>query len=168
MDSLLEKLAVFNITRDEDQFNTDIDDVIDRLNCNLLEDHDYQWNKICENYSKLKYLDDIIKNYYIPESDKFLVALDRFMATIEKMNLIYIKEIDWHQNEHPDCLNIKLLLDTSVNEEDPLTKLDLCVKAYSLLVPIIEIIRNEKRKEIEQTEKTKFVEEFNFKRRKMI
>jgi len=167
MDSLLKKLAVFNITRDEEQFDSDIDDIINSLNSNLLEDHDYQWNRLCENFSKLKYLDDIIKNYYIPESDKFLIALDRFMASIEKMNIVYLKEIDWHQNEHPDCLEIKRLLDISVNENDPLSKLNFCVKAYTLLVPIIEIIRNEKRKEIEETEKIKFAEEFKFKRRKM-
>lgn len=167
MDELLQKLAVFNITRDEKQFDTDIDDIITRLSDQRLEDHDYQWNKLCENYSKIKYLDNIIKNYYIPESDKFLVAVEKFMQTINKINLIYIKDIDWYQNEHPDCLNIKSLLDRTVDEYDPLTKLSCCVQAYSLLIPIIENLRNENYKKYKISEDSEFVEEFNFKRRKL-
>ena len=168
MDDLLEKLAVFNITRDEEQFDTDIDDIINRMSNDLLLDRDYQWIKICENFSKLKYLDNIIKNYYVPESDKFLLALEKFMETIDKMNLVYIKEIDWYQNEHPDCVEIKRLLDISMGEHDPLARLNLCVRAYALLLPIIENLRNEKQKEMDEYEQTRFAQEFNFKRRKMI
>ena len=168
MDDLLEKLAVFNITRDEEQFDTDIDDIINRMSNDLLLEHDYQWIKICENFSKLKYLDNIIKNYYVPESDKFLLALEKFMETIDKMNLVYIKEIDWYQNEHPDCVEIKRLLDISMGEHDTLARLNLCVRAYALLLPIIENLRNEKQKEMDESEQARFVQEFNFKRRKMI
>jgi hypothetical protein len=167
MDELLQKLAIFNITRDEKEFDTDIDDIITLLSTHQLEDHDYQWNKLCENYSKLKYLDNIIKNYYIPESDKFLLAIEKFMQTINKVNTVYTKDINWYQDEHPDCVIIKSLLDQCLDNPDPLTKLSSCVKAYSLLIPIIENIRNENYKKYKISEDCEFVEEFNFKRRKL-
>ena len=164
MDDLINSLKNFNVNRDENKFSDGIDDIIDKLNNQQIFDTEYEWERLCENYSKLYYLDNTIKNYYIPECNKFLKALELFMNKVDTVNQVYLVEIDWGTNEYPDCENIQKYLSLSYFEKDIIQKLDYCVQAYKLFVPIVEKIRNERYKKIIDEE---FTEEFNIKRRRL-
>jgi FkbM family methyltransferase len=117
----------------------------------------------CKNYTNICYLDDTIKNYYIPESEKFLIALDNFMYRIDQINLRYINEIEWDTNENVNCKETERLLKLSYFEKDVILKLDYCVQAYKILIIIVEIIRKEKYK----FKDTHLFETKGFKRRKL-
>jgi hypothetical protein len=163
MDSLLDSLVKFNINRDENEFDSSIDDIIYKLNNQQISDQDYEWDTLCKNYTNICYLDDTIKNYYIPESEKFLIALDKFMYRIDQINLRYINEIEWDTNENVNCKETERLLKLSYFEKDVILKLDYCVQAYKILITIVEIIRKEKYK----FKDTHLFETKGFKRRKL-
>ena len=74
MDELLSSLNKFKISKNENDFNNDLDDVITKFNNQDFHDPNYEWETLCLNFSKLKYLDEIISEFYIPESNKFLLA----------------------------------------------------------------------------------------------
>ena len=95
MDELLKSINNFKLTNDKEQFEDDLDIVINKFNEQELNDPNYEWETLCTNYSKLKYLDKITRNYYIPESEKFLLALEKFMISIDNMNKRYVCEIYW-------------------------------------------------------------------------
>jgi hypothetical protein len=166
MDELLQSISTFKITNDKEQFEDDLDDVISKFNQQELHDSNYEWENLCLNYSKLKYLDEITKNYYIPESEKFLLALEKFMNTIDNMNKKYVSEIYWegHKYELKEAHEIKRLLDLSLEEKDPIGKMHYCLDCYKLFVSVVEDFRNET---YQEKIDTSFIEEFNFKRRKL-
>jgi hypothetical protein len=166
MEELLYSITAFKITNDKDKFQDDLNDVINKFNKQELIDPNYEWETLCSNYSKIKYLDKIIKNYYIPESEKFLLALEKFMDNIDKVNKRYVSEIYWenHKDELKESIEIKRLLDLSLEEKDSIAKIKYCLDCYKLFVPIIEEFRNEEFKEKLNED---FIKEFNFKRRKL-
>jgi len=166
MNELLQSITNFKITNDKQQFEDDLDDVINKFNQQELVDTNYEWDNLCSNYSKLKYLDKITRNYYIPESEKFLLALEKFMDKIDKMNKRYVSEIYWegHKDKLKESNEIKRLLDLSLEEKDPIGKMHYCLQCYKLFVSVVEEYRNEEYKEKIDTS---FIEEFDFKRRKL-
>jgi len=144
MDLLVDLLTKFNINRDETEFDESIEDIIHKLKKQEINESDYEWETLCKNFSSILYLHDTIRNYYVPESEKFINCLEVFMSKMDTINARYMSEIDWTQKEHADCEAIKDLLDRSYYASDPILKLEYCVNAYKLFVPVIETIRKEK------------------------
>jgi len=159
MDLLVDLLTKFNISRNETEFEESIENVIYKLKKQEITDTDYEWETLCKNFSNILYLHDTIRNYYVPESEKFINCLEIFMGKMDSINARYISEIDWTYQEHSDCEAIKDLLDRSYYASDVILKLEYCVKGYKLFVPVVESIRKQKCL-IEEPE-------FNFKRRKI-
>ena len=167
MDYLLSSLTKFKLTNDKEKFEEDLDDVINKFNQQEIVDCNYEWETICSNYSKLLYLDEITRNYYTPESEKFLLILEKFMKNIDNVNKKYVREICWesYKDQLNDVMEIKNLLDLSIKETDPIAKMRYCLKCYVLFVSLIEDYRDEHYKY--KIDDQKFIEDFNFKRRKL-
>ena len=83
---------------------------------------DYQWFKFKDIYSKLRYLNELIDNFYIKDTDLFLINLDNFLKLNEYIISSQIDTFKINYFKTTDCIdNIKTLL-----------------KIYDLILPIME------------------------------
>jgi hypothetical protein len=135
---------------------TDIAALIYELDNLSTNDFNYEWDCLVENYSKLKYLDSI--DYELIGSTKLMDSLRRFMEQIDKVSQHYLREILWEEY----LLEIKKYLSDSLNHNNPMTKLKCVVKAYELLVPVVEEIREQKC--VQQIEDDEFIQTFKKRR----
>ena len=126
---------------------------LDNLSTN---DLNHEWDCLVDNYSKLKYLETI--HYEILINDTLIKSLSRFMEQMDKVSQHYLKEILWEKWLIP----IKKNLSNSLNNNDPIVKLNYLVKAYDLLVPVVEDIREQKC--VQQIEDDEFIQTFKKRR----
>ena len=165
MDSLIKTLESFNIHKNEQQFNIELDSVIDSFeNLNKCD----EWITLKLNYSKIRYLNELIDNFYIPNSEKFLKSLDLFMINLDKITNYYLHEISWKSQDpdiQEDAIQIEEFLILSLNSTDCITKIKLVLKAYNILVPIVLEINDERFADIIDDET--FLKEFSVKKRKL-
>ena len=126
---------------------------LDNLSTN---DFNHEWDCLVDNYSKLKYLETI--HYEILINDTLIKSLTRFMEQMDKVSQHYLKEILWEKWLIP----IKKNLSNSLNNNDPIVKLNYLVKAYDLLVPVVEDIREQKC--VQQIEDDEFIQTFKKRR----
>ena len=166
MDALIDSLESFRFSNNKTQFDIDLDNVINQFKQQTIPDTDQEWDTICSNYSKIKYLDEMIKYFYIPDSEKFLFALNRFTERLDVINLRYLTEINWEKRPSEVTSEIKRLLELSYYENDTIGKIGYCLQAYKRFIPIIEDVRNEKYNG-DIYEDNDFIEDFNFKRRRL-
>ena len=141
-----------------DNKDLELEQVISKLSTLETVDLDYEWNLLASNYSKLKYLENIVKNFYIPETDLFLTSLSRFMNKIDKTNIYYLENIELENEYRP----IRDYIEGSLKSTDPIEKLTLVMKAYNILIPLVEQFRNEN-----SIEDREFLKEFNFNKVKL-
>jgi len=132
---------------------TDIAALIYELDNLSTTDFNHEWDCLVENYSKLKYLDSI--DYELIGSIKLMDSLRRFMEQIDKVSQHYLREILWEEY----LLEIKKYLSDSLNYNNPIIKLKCVVKAYELLVPVVEEIREQKC--VQQIEDDEFIQTFS-------
>jgi hypothetical protein len=135
---------------------TDITQLIFQLDNLSTNEFNHEWDCLVENYSKLKFLDSI--DYELIGSTKLMDSLRRFMEQIDKVSQHYLREILWEESLIP----IKKYLSDSLNHNNPITKLKYVVKAYELLVPIVEEIREQKC--VRQIEDDDFIQTFKKRR----
>jgi nitrogen regulatory protein PII-like uncharacterized protein len=161
MDEFIQSFQQFSVTNDKEKFEESLEDVICKLN--ELNDLDAEWKTLRSNYSKLKYLHELVEKYYIPDSQTFLRCLEKFLKKLDSVTEYYLDEIDWYDGNGLH-LKIKIQFEKSLQTNDCIEKLKYLMKGYSMLVGVVETIRNETCIENINNE---FKEEFNFKRRKM-
>jgi hypothetical protein len=166
MDSLINSLKTFSITNDQDAFEDSMNDLVDKLSKQTIKgDSSDEWRNLESNYNKLKYLKELISSFDIlPQF--FLNPLKVFMESIDSMTQYYLKEIDWYRNDYnitEETSKIHDYLEDSLNNNDPIYKLNSVLAAYSILVPIVEDFRRERCSEV--VTDTIFLR--TFKRRKM-
>ena len=146
MDSLINSLETFSLTKDEKSFEDSLDDIIGKLKNNTLDDPDKEWEDLASNYNKLRYLKELINSFDIlPEF--FMKPLYIFMENIDKMTQYYLSEIDWYHQDHDihqECIDIQTHLVESLNTNNAIHKLNCVIKAYSALVPLVEEFRRER------------------------
>jgi len=168
MDDLIKGLKKFNLTRNKENFDNVLEQSISKM-CNLKVDTFPEWEKLKSNYSKLRYLNYVIKskNINLKENNKFLTSLGIFMDYLDSITLLYFREINWEtEKEFTDqAIIIKEELEKSLNSNDSLKKMKHVLTAYNILVPIIEHIQNEKF--VEFIDDQSFLENFEFKRQKL-
>jgi hypothetical protein len=157
MDLLIESIHRFAITQNENYFDNCLDEIITRVNGLSTSDADFEWYNLRENFSKVKYLNELLNFYNISENRKLIYLLDLFMETIDHTTRHYLREINWDSQPV-----IETFLINSLNAGDPLQKLQEITKAYQLLVPIIENLRNETA-QIEITDQ-EFLKNFDLKK----
>ena len=144
MEYLLKAMKKFNISKDGQTFEDELDTIIEQMNILATNDPDYEWTTIKMNYSRLKYIDDLILFYDFYENNKFLQTLTKVLDDIDKINQYYLKNLTWELYDVQDELNVtKQLLYDSLNQNDPIEKLKIVLNAYSVLIPVIEDFRNE-------------------------
>ena len=132
---------------------TDITQLIFQLDNLSTNEFNHEWDCLVENYSKLKYLDSI--DYELIGSIKLMDSLRRFMEQIDKVSQHYLREILWEESLIP----IKKYLSDSLNHNNPITKLKCVIKAYELLIPVVEKIREQKC--VQQIEDDEFIQTFS-------
>jgi hypothetical protein len=164
MNKLIESIEKFNVSKNEDNFNKDLDDVIELFDKQEIFDTEYEWEILCSNYSRLRYIQNIIKYYHIPETEKFLLSIEKFMKKIDKISERYLEKINWDDSDYKESFKIKELLEKSLLEKDSILKIKTTLWAYDLLLYIAEDCRGEHYKESIDKE---FLEEFSYKRTKL-
>ena len=79
IDELTETIRTFGISKNEKEFELSLDDIMSRLDIGS-SDKDKHWELLRENYSKLKYLYEVINFYHLPViGTKFKNSLVLFM-----------------------------------------------------------------------------------------
>jgi len=156
MDTIINALTIsigkFGISRNESNFNNDLNSIMNKLkDTNINENNgnefnenieaDRRWYVLTSNYSKLKYLNEIINFYNLPTEGLFIQSLSIFMESIDKLTIYYLKNIYWADVEDENM--IKKYFNNSINLNNPVLKLNEIIKGYNILIPIIENIRME-------------------------
>lgn len=148
MDNLINSLHQFNITKKVTACNfVSLDDLVDSFKCTTMEDAEAEWERLKENYSKLRYIKYLIELYEIHDSVEFVKIIDQFMEYIDKMTQYYLKEIDFEFDD-PETIVVKNLLEESLNCPNSIKRLNIVLDGYDILIPIIEDYRNEKFKDL--------------------
>ena len=133
----------------EKEHNFELDSLISKINKIEIEDSNViEFGKLVTNYDKLKEF-KTFKNLKTFEKE-FLI----FMEKIDSLNQYYIKNIDFTSNSEKNTddqiinvhdlssindisKNVELLIINSLNSNDPFTKLDLVIQAYSDIIYIV-------------------------------
>jgi hypothetical protein len=132
----------------------ELNDITDRLNQRLLDESDEEWEIIKENYSKLCCINSLIteitckstiKNFNFFNSEKFNLILTKIGEDVDSANLRYLSSIDWVEAKgFVDCSDeIEKLLRKSISSKINYLKIDYCLDAYRLFIPVIEDFRGE-------------------------
>jgi hypothetical protein len=166
MDRLINALGNLGFTGDEEAFDNCLDSIIENMNNGLVifdEDSDREWEIMCENYSKIKW---IMEHYIFNE--KFNKIVSKFLDSMDKTTQRYLKVIEW-ECAHDDDLdrsykNIQKNLQNSLNAQNIVARMGFLVLGYSEMIPIVEDFRNEKASD--QILDPEFIKNFDIKRRK--
>jgi hypothetical protein len=143
LESLTHTLRRFAISHDETRFDDELETIMKKMNTVDLEDTEENWKSFKNNYAKIRYLFEFINNSKINLTPLFFMSLRKFMETVDKQTQYYLQRILWDPQSNDESV-IKNLFQDSLNENDPVKKLNSIVAAYTILVPIVEKIRNEK------------------------
>lgn len=149
IDALTSSIELFGLTQNEKHFDKDLDTLVNIMKVVSIDkeaESQKNYTELKANYTKLKYLHELINFYNMPITGKFIDTLEVFMVTIDKKTQLYLETIKWYDPDiefHNKCVKIKRSLELSLSVSNPLTKLQLVVDAYKILVPIIEQDRNE-------------------------
>ena len=102
-------------------------------------DTETEWNELSQTYLKLRYLKE--------NGGIDLNTLKYFLESIDHKTQLYLRNIKWKCNEDPEldeeCRRIEENFERSLNINDPIEKLNTLIIAYSILIPVLEDIRNE-------------------------
>ena len=133
-----------NCKVDSVKFDDGIDTLISNLQLN--DSSDQEWETLSENYSKLKHIHRLINYFKVNNTEKFKKYLNVFLEEIDKTNQYYLRELDWESELSflNKMMEIKNMLEVSLNMNDPYEKLEFIIKAYFMLLPIIEYYRKDK------------------------
>jgi hypothetical protein len=143
LDDLCAAVNTFSITNAQDEFQSDLDTIMKKMNCVNIEDTNENWLVLQTNYTKLKYLLRCIKSCSFGLSGKFSEILGKFIESIDRQTQLYIEEIDFFEVDRDELLIKELLLE-SLNQNDPVAKMSKILEAYTLLIPLVEKLRGEK------------------------
>jgi len=178
MDDIINKFE--NLLNEEDQ----IDSLIDSIRKVDLHDPCMEEKRLIDNYSKLKYLKQIVNSFKNQPDDKykmFMKPFNMFMDKIDSVNRYYLDKVildpGYYNNQYLENFNnsdicslrdivtiVGHSLNDSLNEKNTITKLDLVLNAYSNIIKVIESVNKES---ISEVLDPSFESQFNYKRRKM-
>ena len=149
MDQLIKSVKKFSIDQNEGSFENSLDSVIDQMQRLETDLNVIEWNNLKSNFSKLRYLDYLIKNNgSITLSSKFNESLEIFLKNMDLTTQHYLNHIDFELPEYTSDLliktkKIKKYFDKSLNSNENIVKMKYILNAYLLLVPIVEGYTNE-------------------------
>jgi len=153
MDSLIKSLEVFGVTQNKKKFEDSIDNIFNNLSIKTQEeqeqpeDPDKEWETLKMNYSKLRYIYQLLNHYNYTLPDRFFVLLRAFTDSLDGTTQCYIEVIEYEKCDDEELKQsydeIKDLFNKSLNTHDQIDKIKYILKAYDILVPIIEDFRRE-------------------------
>lgn len=148
IDQLSESIRKFAVTSNQERFDDELDFIMGKMkNVEIDEESDQHWDTLRVNYTRLKYLSETINHFNLPTEGKFIESIKKFMDSIDKKTIYYLQEINWYASEPDfleDSMKIREYFEESLNENDPIKRLNSVVKGYKILVAIVEDMRNEK------------------------
>jgi len=166
IDSIIEGFRKISTSEQSKELNYDVNELLDDISMfgitNVLTDGELECKKLSENYSKLKVL-----RYLVQESDILFVPFIKFMEKIDEINQYYLKNInldpDYYssecdlsirldgesehstyipvydvQNLQNNVMVIRTDLESSLNVDNPVEKLEYVLNAYSAMMTIVE------------------------------
>ena len=157
MDNLIVSLQKFAIHKDEKKFENHLDIIMDNLDLNKNEESeiesDNEWELLKSDYSKLNYICQLLNHYHYVLPKKFFELLGHFTNSLDKTTRIYLSLIDediYNEEDSDEELKrcyvkIKKIFNESLEmKNNNVAKVELLLKGYKILVPIIEDFRREK------------------------
>ena len=137
MDSLINILENFSLN--PTNFDDSLDVMITKMNNLSVLPEDFEWYKISENYSKLKYLNKLINDYPV-KGVKLDECLTFFLKDLDKANEYYLREIKWDEERYylNQALKIEHMLEHSFDIQNPYDKLSYIIETYDNFIPLIE------------------------------
>jgi hypothetical protein len=146
IDALTDSIQRFIVIQDPNRFDSELNFIVGKMSDVKVETDD-KWEILQANYSRLKYLHEVVNHYNLPTEGTFVSALHRFMENIDKQTLFYLQKVDWYDRGSEFYIEagvIKKCLESSVAQLDVFKKLEDVLKGYQILVCIVEDIRDEK------------------------
>ena len=165
IDALTDSIQKFGIIRDEKSLETELDFIMEKME-NVEIQVDEKWVVLQTNYSKLLYLSELVGFYNMPATGKFVQSLEKFMDNIDKQTIYYLQVIDWESPDSEFKIEsdiIKKCLEKSVQQHSVFDKLQDVLKAYQILVCVVEDFRGEKCERILERD---FLQEFEPKQKR--
>ena len=150
MDDLITSLEYFAISKNEKVFNDDIENIMNKLCIDKEEeDPDLHWEILKSNFTKIKYISQLLNHYHYILPINFFDLLNIFIKSLDKTTKIYVdllkQEICDDDELNQSYEEIKSYFDKSLEPDvKEIDKIKLLLKGYSILVPIIEDFRKEK------------------------
>jgi hypothetical protein len=159
IDALTDSIQRFGVQRNEDVLESELNYLVNIFDKVGIETTD-KWEVLQDNYSKLIYLKELVNFYDMPGEGIFVTSLKKFCESMDHQTRVYLQDIDWDSRESDFRIEggiIKKCLQKSLERENVYDKLDDVIKAYKILVTVIEDFRGEK---CEYHIEPEFIEEF--------
>ena len=159
IDALTDSIQRFGVKRDEQSLDSELNclsNIFDKVDIETTD----KWEVLQDNYSKLIYLKQLVNFYNMPTEGVFITSLKKFCENMDVQTEAYLQDIDWDSPESDFTIEgviIKKCLEKSLKQTNVYDKLDNVLKAYDILVTIIEDFRCEK---YEYHLDSEFIEEF--------
>lgn len=134
-------LEKFAITKDEKNFDLSLE-FIDKLS--IENDCEQEWEILRENFNKIKYIHELINHYDYQLNNKFFDIMTKYIDEIDKSTQYYLKNIEWGDDDDElrwSYDEIVSFFHDSLNTSNVLDKIKILLKAYNILIPIIEDFR---------------------------
>jgi hypothetical protein len=154
MDDIISKFEKLST----DSKSSDIDDLVLKIN-NLDINSYFEWNRLNENYNKLRYFKSIYSNVDIKYYESiFKIPFLAFMEKIDQVNKYYIDNINLDPTYYTkldgyniyDLSSIRDIIEIifssmkkSIKSKNPSTKLDYVLIAYSNIMLLIDDLNGE-------------------------
>jgi len=142
MENLIKSIKKCTLTKKE----IDLLDLIEELDQIEKPDSEMEWEKLKNNYLKLKYLDELFESHVtLPYNNSYLAALTKFLEEIDSLSKYYLEQINWEKDTYYEAKRIQNCLKESISiEAYPIKKMKKILAGYKLLMDAAQEFRNEK------------------------
>jgi len=167
MDALENSFKRFSVTRDRKTFSEELDEIVSSMGTVKIEveNSSFEWQRLQENLSKLKYIDRILMDSVDTE---FMKSLESFMGIIDTTTQHYLREVNFDDTLNNPFVNeygktARELLEKSLNTGELMIKIKYTIQALNLLVDLVENVSELRYVEI--IDDTEFIDTFVKRRR---
>ena len=124
----------------------DLSDILEEIENTEIMDNDMETEKLKSTYSKLKYLESLNQYVTLAYNKEYLMLLSNYLQKVDNLSKHFLQNIEWDIEDamYTTGKRIQKKLEESIRiEANLIKKLNVCVKAYSMLMNVAEDTRNE-------------------------